>query len=175
MASERGKLFTSGFYELQLLAAAQGQTGQQQINLGNKFAAKADRNLLNVTASRVWIKGVWRWGNYIPAVTPVWSAFALGVVRATEFIDAVDQADLLDHEGDLMLHDIRVLKEPIGDALNAMDPDNTTGGAVLDLQSRGQRKLARNGETLFLVASKRSVTEQDVALTVAVTILWLLP
>ncbi len=174
--NKRGRLWTTSFFELQLLAAASGQSGQKRTDMSNEFITKTGRNLYNVTASRIWLNGVWRWGTTTGAVTPIWGTYTVGILRGTSLLDAVDIPDIGKHNGDLMLHDQRVLLENSEGVITPLVPASAgLAGSVLQLQSKGQRKLARETDTIFLVGAKSSVTEQDVALTCSVTILWLLP
>ena len=174
MRNRRGRLFTCDHLTLTMLAAASGVASQIISDLGAAFVTKSGRELNHVTASHFWVKGVYRQLTGVTGAAGSWDAYSLGIVRATVGVDNTDLPDLQAHSGDLVLHDCRVLRATRVDN-DPMDPVENSHGSSFELESRGQRKLARVDDTLFLAVQKDGVTAQDVILDVAVSILWLLP
>ena len=174
MATKRGRLFTCVQVSITLTAASFGVAGQIIFDLGADFTAKADRALLNVTASHFWLTGWWRQGS-TGATSPIATAFTLAIVRANVGMDAGDFNGLANHSGDIVLFDCRPLQEATVALAPLVPANGGPGGSNFALESKGQRKIARREDTLFLVVEKAVVTEQAPVLHAAITTLWLLP
>jgi len=174
MTMERKKrLWTTEPVQLIIGNAAAGQgTGQLLSFIGGYKNASGREPGQGLTVSHVFLKGFWRSASTF-AATPVVIQTCVGMGIFSANIDAADMPNMARHEGDWFLHDARPLKEPFvaGDLL--FDPHNAPGGAVLELESRAQRKLLRRDDALFLYIEKDIATEQDVVFDAAVTILWL--
>ena len=168
----RGRLWTTEHTELTLAAAAVGIAGTAGRDLGARFTLKAGRDLLNVTAARAYVKG------YIAeltiAVSPRDFQLSTGILRAIESLDFDDFPDLAAHDGDLMLHESRVLAERATTLSDRCEPSGL-GGCNYQVETRSMRKLDRKGDTLWFCAQKDVATEFDIFVRVTITVLWLLP
>ncbi len=92
----------------------------------------------------------------------------MGIIRATALIDVGDLPDLGRHTGDLLVHDCRILME----SLVADQPMQPQEAGYINIEGRGQRKMNREDDRLFLYIQKDAVTEALVRLEVATTLLW---
>ena len=90
-------------------------------------------------------------------------------------MDAADFQQLDSHTGDIVLYDCRTLLE--SEAANDVLFPRTEykAGSGVYVESRGQRKIERDGDTIWLVVQKQAVTEQDIILKGSITQLWKLP
>ena len=171
---KRGSLFTCQQITHTQAAGTVGVANLISTNLGAQFVSKADRSLLNVTAVHIWVSGWWTYAA-TAATTPVWVDLTFAVIRAHEAMDSADFTGMSGHDGDIMLFDCRRLLEAAA-ADDVMFPRTESyAGSGIHVDGRGQRKIARDKDTLFLVSQKGVVTEQDITLRIAVTILWKLP
>ncbi len=157
---------------LTLTAAAVGPAVQSVIRLETALNAKVDRTSQNYTLLRSYVKGTYTWPN-TAAGTPIWVGYTMALVRAIRLMDGGDFGDIAAHNGDILLFDCRPLREPSisNDMLVPANAGWNTGSNV-DLESKAQRKLARENDSIFLVGQKDQATEQDVLLRVAITLLW---
>jgi len=174
-APRRGRLWTCDFIELNLAAGSVGN-GSQEASFQPATTYRARTGLAGsfggVTVGRVFMKG-W-WTQEAVATTPVWGSYTVGMGFFPSRLLDTDFPDLASHDGDYFLHDCRALLE--AEATNdVLFPRVTAAGSGLDLDNRSMRKAGRQDDQLFVVAQKSVVTEQQVSLRVAVTVLWILP
>ena len=171
--AKRGTAFTCQFIEMTLAAGGQNTAGQQITDLGPTLITKLSRGLNNMTLVHSWVNG-W-WTQTVGASTPVWSAYTLAMVRANVGMDAGDFGAIAEHTGDIVSFDCRALLESEATDDVLFPRTESKVGSGVYMESRGQRKFERIGDTLWLIAQKNTVTEQSITFRCAVTLLWKLP
>jgi len=168
----RQTLWTCTPLGLTLAAGGAGVASQQKQDVASDFTTKTGRNLYNVTLTHAYLQG-W-WSQTVAATSPIWGNFVIAFLRAPSGMDAGDFGDLSNHVGDIEMYDCRQLLEAEGTD-DVLFPRTDIAGSGLKIESRGQRKIAREDETMFIVVQKNAVTEQDITFRGAVTCTWLLP
>lgn len=171
--AKRASLFTCVFLQMVLTAGSSDASGQAITDLGAAFIAKAGRSLNNVTLVHTWVQG-W-WTQAVAATSPIWVSYTLSIIRANQGMDAGDFADVQGHGNDVVLYDCRALLESEATDDVLFPRTEYKAGSGVFVESRGQRKIERVGDTIWLVGEKTQITEQAVVFRGSVTMLWKLP
>ncbi len=172
----REPIFTTANLTFLLVAATSGKGSQEHADLSSSLETRIGAVPRNYTAMRVWVNGYYNTTGVV--TTPVNGAYSIGAGVFTEDIDDTNFSDLAQHEGSWMLHDSRRLTEVAGGTAGLFTPllpDGVPGGSMLHLDTRSKRKLSRTNEKLFLVLQKSQVTEENINISMSVTVMWLLP
>ncbi len=143
------------------------------VTCSTDFEIRTGRSLRNATAARIWLRGYWF--HTVTVTAPSRFGAFLGAIVLTEKVEDVDFPELKDHAGDWMLHDGRVLQDSPDTVPQICLPNNTTGGAVLDLDNRSKRLVRRDTDKLFIAAAKDTVTEETISVDLRLTVMWLVP
>ena len=150
---------------------AVGQAGQAQFDLSAGFITKTGRELTKGdTLAHSWIKG--HWSLNIVGTPTVRSMCCLAISFEPRLIDAIDFPNIAAHDGDLQLHDARVLQEGVA-AGDVMLPPQL---AAVDIESSGQRSVPAGGNaySLFLNSQITNIGGGQVSFLGSVTTLWLI-
>ncbi len=168
----RQTLWTAHTISIGIAAASSGVTGQGLNDIKAIVEAKLGRSMQGLTLTRTYLQGWWQ--QVLAATSPVWGRYTVAVVRAPEGMDAADFGDLAVHTGDIELFDQRALLETVV-ADDVLFPRTDLAGSGMKIESRGQRKIERENDTIFVVVQKSIVTEQTVRFDGSLTCTWLLP
>ena len=156
-----------------LSVSAAGIAGQGiDATMGTDFEAKSGRTMTKGdTLAHTWVKGAWSQSS--TGDTTI-ETVAFGIMFAPEAMDSIDFPLMIDHSGDLQLHDSRSLRENNGVAADFMRPVQL---AIIDIESAGQRSVPFAGVDvgLFVIGGTQTTPSAgNFTLEVAVTALWLL-
>ena len=171
--TRKRRLWTTQRQILTNTAASVGVVGQESFDLGAAFETASGQQLTQgVTVAHTYIRGILHQDAATTAVNLMW---ALGLGIFTSGIDDADFPDVASHAGDWLLHEAKIIQEPTSGTINpySVNGSGSNNGGVVRLESRGQRKILRRDETLWVVIQKDTVTEQDMVSDLVFTVLWL--
>ena len=175
----RGRMWTTttGF-DLTMVAGDVGVASQKfNIGISSAFETKTGRSLRGVTISKIFFNGFYH--TDVVVTTPILNLFSLAIGIYPEGMDEGDFPDLAAHAGDWLMHDTRILSDR-GSATSFPIPlePNSAGneaGFVFRIVNSSMRKVQRDTDKVQVVVQKRTVCEENITLTAAVTALWLMP
>ncbi len=156
--------------QVQFALSVAGQPGTAFLDLGGALVAKLLRSLSKGdTISHLWVKGVW---TQSAAGDSSREFLALGIGFFTTDLLTTDMPDLFTREGNLPLHDVRGLREPLA----LQDAMVTPQLATVDIESSGQRTVPYSGPGVQLRMYAQTLNAPSAGsfeFTGAVTCLWL--
>ncbi len=173
----RERMFITTLFSFTLVAGNIGTASQQSDNqctadLNSRIGATSRQGY---TASRIWVRGYWH--TLAAVTTPVIANYTLAMGFFPFTTDNGDFLDIAAHQGNLLLHDVRVLSELSAANTNPipLQPDEGRGSSTLDLANRSARKVPRADWDLFTVVQQDTATEENIQLRLETTVMWLLP
>jgi len=145
--ARRQRFFHTDYFSLILTLAL--QAGQAQADFGQSIANAWGNDLTGVTVGPFWM----RWEAFSVDTGTDNGGIAVGICMAQQNVEAVDQAEVHQHNGRYVLHDAIHAAEQ-GTAGNLMIPFTSSG--ALYVESKAMIRVPRVDDTLFIVAGQES-------------------